>query len=93
MKFTCRCGAVVYDISDYQDNKAYFIPDVLYEGALEAIRPGSSAWEQIAKVKRAMYQCSECARLYLTNHDGALSCFSPSEGEAFGILNGGRGNA
>jgi hypothetical protein len=88
MKFNCICGEVIRDNTDYQDNKAYLIPDETYESALEQIESGGSPWDAFRKVERVMYQCHSCARLFIDDHNGMLVCFAPEGDIKFGILRG-----
>ena len=86
MKFTCLCGTVIRDNTDYQEDKAYFIPDQSHERTVEAIDGGASPWNELRKVERVMYQCTSCARLWLENTDRKLCCFAPEPSTQFGIL-------
>jgi hypothetical protein len=86
MKFACLCGSVIHDNTDYQEDKAYFIPDQSYERAVTLIRSERSAWEELRKVERTMYQCRSCARLWLEDHEKNLCCFTPEPSIQFGIL-------
>ena len=88
MKFGCTCGEVIWDNTDYQDNKAYLIPDETFESALEEIAAGKCPWDALHRVKRIIYQCHSCARLYIHDHSGKLVSFSPEGNVAFGILKG-----
>ncbi|AGU52653.1 hypothetical protein VAPA_2c00900 [Variovorax paradoxus B4] len=88
MKFVCPCGAVVRDNTDYQEHKAYFIPDQLYEGAAERIEAGGEVWAEMRRVTRPMYQCSDCCRLFLSDDAGNLVSFKPDDSTRFGILKG-----
>jgi hypothetical protein len=88
MKFSCRCGEVIRDNTDYQDNKAYLIPDETYESALEQIESGKSPWDALRRVERVMYQCHSCARLFIDDHKREFVCFAPEGDVAFGILKG-----
>lgn len=88
MKFSCHCGEVIHDNTDYQSHKAYLIPDETYESALEKIESGESPWNALRKVKRAMYQCHACARLFIDDHQGELICFAPEGDVVFEILKG-----
>ena len=86
MKFSCTCGEIVRDNTDYQDNKAYLIPDEKYEFALEQIESGESPWDALGKVERVMFQCHSCARIFIDDHEGQLVCFVPEGPHEFGIL-------
>lgn len=88
MKFSCTCGEVIRDNTDYQENKAYLIPDMSFESALEEIEAGKEPWDALRRVKRVVYQCHSCARLFINDHHGKLVCFSPEGGVVFGILKG-----
>ena len=88
MKFECPCGAIIRDNTDYQKHKAYYIPDELYEGAVEKIEAGASPWVELRKVRRIMYQCSECCRLFF-DKPGSKNLFisyKPEEETSFGLL-------
>jgi hypothetical protein len=88
MKFSCHCGTLIHDGADNAPHKAHFIPDQLYEAAMTQIEAGQSSWLILSKSKRLMYQCRNCARLWLDDHAGKLVCFTPEPGVEFGILRG-----
>jgi hypothetical protein len=86
MKLQCKCGETIHDNSDYQENKAYFVPDETWESMLEEIDSGSSPWDATRKVKRNIYQCYNCSRIYLETKSGHYSSFTPDKEVKFGIL-------
>ena len=86
MKLKCKCGETIHDNTDYQDNKAYFIPDESWEVMLEKIDAGESAWDATRIAKRNIYQCYNCSRIYIENKDGNFTSFKPEEDTKFGIL-------
>lgn len=80
MKFTCICGAVIRDQSDYLPNKAHVVPDECYFDLLDFIddaieKSGPTAADKEAAAMRVrgkihdftklMYQCSRCGRIYV----------------------------
>ena len=86
MKIGCLCGAVIHDNTDYQENKAHFVPDESWESMCESIEKGMSPWDASVKYQRMMYQCYECKRIYIGGNDGSITSFRPDEETEFGIL-------
>lgn len=86
MKLLCKCGAPIQDLTDYQENKARFVPDESWESMHEDIDAGASSWDAARKVMRLMYQCYECSRLYIESHNGSFIAFTPDEETSFGLL-------
>ena len=87
MKIQCQCGELIPDITDQQNNKAYFIPDELWEGVMESIYKNKSPWDATRESKRQMLQCYECSRIYIEGKDGEYISFKPEGNIDFGILN------
>ncbi len=86
MKFSCVCGAIIYDNTDYQENKAYFMPDQSRETAFFEVEAMKEPWIVLPKYERTMYQCRGCARIWLEDHELNLVCFKPEPESVFGIL-------
>lgn len=86
MKFSCACGAIIYDNTDYQEHKAYFMPDQSREVVLTEIEATKEPWIALPKYERTMYQCRQCSRIWLEDHEHNLVCFKPELESAFGIL-------
>jgi hypothetical protein len=86
MNLNCRCGELIHDITDYQENKAHFIPDQSWESMHESIADGNSSWNAASKVRRVMYQCHNCSRLYVQDQSGNFISFAPEGNGQFGIL-------
>jgi hypothetical protein len=86
MNFSCVCGARIYDNTDYQEDKAYFISDQSHEKAMMEIENRNTPWGVLRKFERIMYQCRSCARLWLEDQQGNLTCFTPDPKTEFGIL-------
>lgn len=83
MKIKCVCGGTIIDQSDYLPDKAHIFPDENYFQLLEAIddavkKSGPSAAEKeaaamnvrslILNIKKLMYQCCDCGRIYINGH-------------------------
>ena len=85
-KILCVCGASIHDNTDYQENKAYLVPDQSWESIHESIAAGVTSWEPLRGVKRLMYQCTECSRLHVEAPDGSYYSFAPDRETPFGIL-------
>lgn len=86
MKLLCECGSVIHDGTDYQENKAHFVPDESWEEMCEKIESGISPWDASVKYQRLMYQCYECARIYIEGESGNFYSFKPDHESKFGIL-------
>ncbi|HHY0483152.1 TPA: hypothetical protein ACVU4Q_004953, partial [Vibrio parahaemolyticus] len=86
MRFNCECGARIHDISDYQENKARFIPDECWEEMCEQIDGGMNAWEAFAKYQRFTYQCHNCSRVIIEQGNGGFISFKPEQDIPFGVL-------
>ena len=88
MKFQCECGHVIHDVTDYQDNKARFVPDETHEAMLESIDEGLDHYSAFRKYQRHMFQCVNCCRLHVMNNEGEFISFKPDNKINFGILKG-----
>lgn len=86
MKLRCECGAVIHDATDYQENKAHFVPDETWEEMCEKIEAGMSPWDASVIYQRIMYQCYECSRIYLEGKNREFTSFKPDLEAKFGIL-------
>src|SRR5690606_23314989 len=85
MKLLCKCGAPIQDLTDYQENKARFVPDESCESMHEDIDAGVSSWDAAREVMRLMDQCYECSRLYIESHSGSFIAFTPHEETPCGL--------
>ena len=86
MKLRCECGFVIHDNTDYQENKAHFVPDESWEEMCEKIEGGMSPWDASVMYQRHLYQCYECSRIYIENVDGSFTSFKPDADAKFGIF-------
>jgi len=93
MKIDCKCGNCIHDISDFQSDKAWLIPDKNWENFWSEIynaikQSGKSKVEKeyaansvgrtsSISAYRAMYQCNTCGRIYINNESGTLEVFEP----------------
>jgi len=97
MKIQCKCGSLIHDGTDGLRNKAHVLPDRAWEAFLEASDAaieGSGVTEKqkeeacmrvrsaFGSAARLAYQCSNCGRIFLTDRNGRLHCFSPDSDEA-----------
>jgi hypothetical protein len=94
MKIGCDCGATIVDQTDDLPHKAHLVPDQswftlldamdeqviepLAEGRLDEAAASHRSRTIIGNLARAMYQCTACGRLYLSDPAGSLQCFVPS---------------
>lgn len=86
MWIECKCGKKIHDNTDYQENKAYIIPDQDMEGMLEELDGSGCPWEITRKYTRHIFQCHECGRIYIKNQNGEFESFKPDGEPGFGIL-------
>ncbi|MDA0150670.1 hypothetical protein [Vibrio sp. LaRot3] len=86
MKLNCNCGESIHDITDYQDNKARFIPDECWEQMCEQVDKGISVWEGLSNYQRYLYQCTNCSRVLIQQADGSFISFRPEQKILFGVL-------
>ncbi len=91
MWFECKCGNHINDISDHQYFKGHIIPDKKWFPFWDAIddsieKSGASPKDkEIACMKLReswsdtipIYQCPECARIYIAGEGNSLIAFSP----------------
>ncbi len=92
MKFTCHCGATVFDHGGEQAHKAHIVADQDWDGLLTAIdaaieASGPTADDKeaacmhvralVGKLSRPAWQCSTCGRIYLHDRSDALQAFTP----------------
>jgi len=77
VKFSCKCGNIIYDQSDFQSFKAYIVPEQDEEDLLrECSRGEENALDAFYNYSQAIYQCDKCARLILDVGDSFIS-FKP----------------
>ena len=95
MNLLCYCDYRMHDSTDNVPFKAYVQADEdltrfweAVDTALEAVARGGdrkSAWHQFAKemipMRRTMYQCPACGRIYLEDGKGDFHCFVPESGD------------
>lgn len=77
MKILCECGSLIRDQTDFLSYKAHLIADQDITDALELSDKGSSSWWH--SLSRMMYQCGECGRLWINDHDNELRSFVPEQ--------------
>ncbi|MDB5337899.1 MAG: hypothetical protein JWN70_3518 [Planctomycetaceae bacterium] len=92
MKINCHCGATIPDLTDGQPHKAHFIPDQDWWELREAIdsaieKSGPSPRQKeaacmqlstlLSRLSRQAWQCLDCGRVYLEQHDRSLQEFMP----------------
>jgi len=69
-KFTCRCGEVLYDQTDYIPYKAHVIADQDISDVADQIEAGSdSAFGSMLHWSTDLFQCNECSRLIIFSRD------------------------
>ncbi|AXW64541.1 hypothetical protein CJO94_23345 (plasmid) [Ralstonia solanacearum] len=76
MKIGCKCGAVIYDQSDFLPDKAHLIADQDWEDFAES---ASRSEGLDGSLTRTCYQCGSCGRLYVEDADRQLRAFVPEE--------------
>ena len=77
MKFSCPCGNIIVDNSDFHAFKASVIADQDREDFRAFCVEGDRhSYEAFAKYGRTLYQCDRCARLFLAIN-GDLISFKP----------------
>ncbi|TDD79637.1 hypothetical protein E1293_22755 [Actinomadura darangshiensis] len=72
MKIRCACGNLVRDQTDFIPYKARVIADQDWSDALDALDA-----DQLWSLSRTMWQCTECGRLFIEDHDDRLRVFAP----------------
>lgn len=93
MKFNCHCGALLIDQSDALPHKAYLIADQdwftvldgLDEQVIDPLSVGKISGDAAAHrartiltgMKRSLYQCRDCGRIYINDTHGDLHCYAP----------------
>ena len=69
MKIKCKCGAKIFDSTDFMSNKAYLVPDQDLEDLQslqsEVEKSPEIDLDPISKYSKTIYQCYECNRLIL----------------------------
>ena len=96
MKIPCACGRLIPDISDSLPYKAHFISDQVWfelldamDEAIERSGPTAEAKEAasmnlrtlIGDLSRCAWQCTNCGRLYLDDHQYNLKVFVPEKAD------------
>lgn len=97
MKIDCTCGATIFDGTDSLPHKAHLTPDQdvhgvwdgIDENVIDPVASGALTVEAaynksrtiITSPTRAMWQCTECGRLYIDGPDRDLHCFVPQNDE------------
>ncbi len=97
VKIHCACGAVIADTTDALPHKAHVVPDQEWHAVLDAIRAaveGAAAtpdgrrlnWARactvLSNAARLAWQCRDCGRLYLDDHDNQAHEFIPGSADA-----------
>ena len=75
MHFSCQCGNVIHDTSDNLSYKGYIIADQDIDYLIETIekleKPHTQyigVYDEISKLlRRTVYQCPDCGRVYIEN--------------------------
>jgi hypothetical protein len=75
VKFTCNCGAVISDQTDYLPYKAHILSDQDAFDAADISESGSPAW--LVTLTRHLYECNACGRLWLEDANQALLAYVP----------------
>jgi hypothetical protein len=75
VKFTCNCGAVISDQTDYLPYKAHVLSDQDAFDAADISETGSAAW--FGTLTRHLYECNACGRLWLEDANRALLAYVP----------------
>lgn len=84
MRFSCKCGHLITDTTDYIPYKAYMISDTDWEDYREALERkmlGKSlgSYKDPMRYEQTFYQCEECGRIYFDDPDdpARLIAFAP----------------
>ena len=83
MKLLCPCGATIHDGTDFKLDKARFIADqdwfdaVDVPAGLSAAQVQETVGDQLRDVGRSMWQCAQCGRLAVDDHDYVVRWFEP----------------
>ena len=109
MKFSCQCGHVIRDQTDYLPYKATILRDEDDSGFWDAVDvegDADSAKRQTepvtslrvldtwATLTSSAYECDECGRLYLERErGGGFVVFQPESGRPEHILHSSRGSS
>jgi hypothetical protein len=76
MKIGCKCGAVIYDQTDFLSYKAHFVADQDWFDFAESTEKNGRV---DASLVRQCYQCRACGRLYIDDFNRELRSFVPEE--------------
>lgn len=92
MHFYCKCGSRISDITDHISYKAHLIADQDWYDFLDAVVDAITSKEpdrekvvdefyrdKLNDVRRIMYQCPECGRIYIDGEGNRLYFFQPEE--------------
>lgn len=90
MKFTCECGHIIYDQTDYLSYKAHLISDQDWFDFLEEIdeaieKSGPTPKDKeiacmkirslSSKLYKRVYQCKNCGNIFFNNNSPQLEMF------------------
>jgi hypothetical protein len=95
MKITCHCGQLIVDQTDDLPQKAHLIPDQKWLAMFDAIETEvidplaarrlttEGAYMRLREIMisavRMMWQCSQCGRLYVDDHNHRLQSYLPED--------------
>ena len=89
MNFTCRCGYRFHDNTDELRFKARILPDQDFNEFYTLLEDAGKSHTKEEQhhifdkiydlLKKCIYQCPECGRLFLKNSGGGLTMFTPSD--------------
>ena len=89
MKIKCKCGAVIYDQTDYLSYKARFVADRDWE---DFVAVSASTQGIDSSYVRNCYQCLQCGRLYIDDPERHLRSFAP-EDDSKSVLDSSKGES
>ncbi len=97
VKIHCVCGAVIADSTDALPHKSHVVPDQERHAVMDAIRAAvegatatpdgrrfdaARACTVLSNAARLAWQCRDCGRLYLDDHDNQAHEFVPGSADA-----------
>jgi hypothetical protein len=103
MKYSCPCGHLIYDGPDQNPNIGHLIPDQDWfrlldaiDAAIEGDHPNAKDKESACMslrslagtIARPMWQCPECGRLWILDHECKRREFAPATDASKDILRG-----
>lgn len=74
MKFSCTCGYVTSDQTDYLPYKGYLLADQDINDVLDSPEGVSNSFGRAARIA---YECVRCGRLFIEDQSGVLMAFVP----------------